>query len=148
MEWILEFAQSMVMLLLDFKKVYDRIEWGFLGGTMSTMGFDSTLIKWIRSLFVDSWYIVGISTTHSSPFQLRRSIRQGYPLAPFFYLFIVDSGCKKARMILVLLCIIFTHDLLGSTLNLDLFFLNMKNMSNVYIFRRSYLRKEKHRKTF
>jgi len=30
MEWAIESFQDMVMLLLDFEKAYDGIEWGFL----------------------------------------------------------------------------------------------------------------------
>jgi len=40
MDWVVESSQPMVMLLLDFEKAYDRVEWGFLEGTLMTMGFN------------------------------------------------------------------------------------------------------------
>jgi len=91
MEWALESLQPMVMLLLDFVKAYDRVEWSFLEGTMAKMGFNKQWIKWIRALYMDSWCTVGINNSQSQPFPLTRSIHQGCPIAPFLYLFIVDS---------------------------------------------------------
>jgi hypothetical protein len=47
MEWATETNQPMVMLLLDFEKAYDRVEWGFLEGTLNKLGFNSTWISWV-----------------------------------------------------------------------------------------------------
>jgi len=44
MEWARESSQDMVMLLLDFEKAYDRVEWGFLDGNLVKIGFNQ---KWI-----------------------------------------------------------------------------------------------------
>jgi hypothetical protein len=90
MEWALETKQPMVMLLLDFEKAYDRVEWSFLEGTLYKLGFVAIWVKWIKSLYTDSWCSVGVNGQNSSPFKLTRSIRQGCPLAPFFYLFVAD----------------------------------------------------------
>jgi hypothetical protein len=83
MEWATETNQPMVMLLLDFEKAYDRVEWGFLEGTLNKLGFNSTWISWVRALYIDSWCSVGLNGQTSDPFKLTRSIRQGCPLAPF-----------------------------------------------------------------
>jgi hypothetical protein len=90
MDWSMETRQPMVMLLLDFEKAYDRVEWGFLEGTLIKLGFNSTWISWVRALYIDSWCSVGLNGQTSDPFKLTRSIRQGCPLAPFLYLFVAD----------------------------------------------------------
>jgi hypothetical protein len=41
LDWAAESNQPMAMLLLDFEKAYDRVEWGFLEGAMATLGFDN-----------------------------------------------------------------------------------------------------------
>lgn len=41
-EWTLENNQELSMLLLDFEKAYDRVNWTFLKHTMSRMGFHAT----------------------------------------------------------------------------------------------------------
>jgi hypothetical protein len=90
MDWAMETSQPMVMLLLDFEKAYDRIEWGFLEGTLNKLGFNSTWISWVCALYIDSWCSVGLNGQTSDPFKLTRSIRQGCPLAPFLYLFVAN----------------------------------------------------------
>jgi len=62
MEWTIESNQPMVvMLLLDFEKAYDRLEWGFLEGTLSTIGSKQQGIEWVRALYIDSWCKEGIN---------------------------------------------------------------------------------------
>jgi hypothetical protein len=90
MEWALETKQPLVMLLLDYEKVYDRVEWGFLEGSLSSLGFVPTWIKWVKALYIDSWCAVGLNGQTNEPFKLSRSIRQGCPLAPFLYFFVSD----------------------------------------------------------
>lgn len=87
----MESKQNLVLLLLDYEKAYDRVEWAYLEGTMKHMGFNQTWIQWVRALYIDAWCMTGINGQISEPFQLTRSIRQGCPLAPFLYLFIADS---------------------------------------------------------
>jgi hypothetical protein len=90
MEWAMETSHPLVMLLLDYEKAYDRVEWGFLKGSLSNLDFEPTWIKWLKVLYIDSWCAVGLNGQSSEPFKLTRSIRQGYPLAPFLYLFVAD----------------------------------------------------------
>lgn len=39
---------SGIILILDFKKTYDRVNWDFLWYVMDRMGFGDRWIKWIR----------------------------------------------------------------------------------------------------
>jgi hypothetical protein len=93
MDWALESDQDMVMLLLDFKKAYDRVEWDFLKGTMVAMGFGDQWIKWVRTLYCDLWYSMGFNGVINNSFQLTTSVQQGCPLAPFLYLgYLLESN--------------------------------------------------------
>jgi hypothetical protein len=49
--WAEESNQDLVLLLLDFEKTFDRIEWGFLFGALERLGFGSTWIRWIKALY-------------------------------------------------------------------------------------------------
>jgi hypothetical protein len=57
---------------------------------MEALGFCPIWISWLCTLHSNVWYSVGINGLNSEPFQLSRYIRQGYLLASFFYLFVVD----------------------------------------------------------
>ena len=41
----------MVVLLLDFEKAYDRVDWDFLQGTMLRFGFEDSWIKGVAALY-------------------------------------------------------------------------------------------------
>jgi hypothetical protein len=45
LEWVVESGQDLVLVLFDFKKAFDKIEWGFLFLALSKLGFNP---KWIR----------------------------------------------------------------------------------------------------
>lgn len=51
---------------IRLQKTYNRVEWGFLEGTMKAMGFNETWIKCIRALYINLWCSVGINGTTSS----------------------------------------------------------------------------------
>lgn len=50
-KWAKESRQNLVILLLDFEKAYDRVNWSFLEATMRKMGFSETWILWSSSLY-------------------------------------------------------------------------------------------------
>jgi hypothetical protein len=89
-EWTLENKQDLTMLLLDFEKAYDRVNWTFLKQTMASMGFDSTWINQVMSLNENASASVIVNGVQSKNFRLQRSVRQGCPLAPYLFLLTVD----------------------------------------------------------
>ena len=90
MDWAVETNQPMVMLLLDFEKAYDQVEWSFLEGSLLSLGFNQAWISWVRALYIDSWCTVDLIGQTSDPFKLIQSVHQGCLLVPFFYLFVTD----------------------------------------------------------
>ncbi len=49
--WAEESNQDLVLLLLDFEKAFDRIEWGFLFRAVEQLGFSQTWVHWVTSLY-------------------------------------------------------------------------------------------------
>jgi len=49
--WAEESEQDLVLLLLDFEKAFDRIEWGFLFTALAKLGFSGTWVRWVESLY-------------------------------------------------------------------------------------------------
>lgn len=89
-EWKLENNQELSMLLLDFEKAYDRVNWTFPRQTMTKMGFNDTWILQVMALNKNAAATVIVNSEQSRWFNLQRSVRQGCPLAPYFFLLTVD----------------------------------------------------------
>jgi len=45
MEWVVKSQQELGMMLLDYKKAIDRINWTFLQAIMQKMEFEETFIR-------------------------------------------------------------------------------------------------------
>jgi hypothetical protein len=78
------------MLLLDFEKAYDRVNWTFLKQAMERMGFNTTWINQVMSLNENASVAIIVNGEQSKTFNLQRSVRQGCPLAPYLFLLTVD----------------------------------------------------------
>ena len=89
-EWTLENKQDLSMLLLDFEKAYDRVNWTFLRQVMGKMGFHPTWIRQVMALNENASAAVIVNGEQSQSFKLQRSVRQGCPLAPYLFLLTVD----------------------------------------------------------
>ena len=89
-EWTRESKQDLSMLLLDFEKAYDRVNWTFLKQVMARMGFHHTRISQVMSLNENASAAVVVNGEQSKTFNMQRSVRQGCPLAPYLFLLTVD----------------------------------------------------------
>ena len=90
MEWTLENKQDFSMLLLDFEKAYDRVNWTFLRQVMEWMGSHPTWVRQVMALNENASAAVIVNGEQSQAFKLQRLVRQGCPLAPYLFLLTVD----------------------------------------------------------
>jgi len=75
LEWAEESEQDLVLLLLDFEKAFDRIEWGFLFSALAKLGFSETWIRWVKTLYLEASSAIKVNGTTGPTFQLARSVR-------------------------------------------------------------------------
>jgi hypothetical protein len=87
----LKCKQYMAVLLLDFKKAYDKVNWDFLHGTLRHLGFKEIWIKGIAPLYILATSRVLLGGEKRPIFHLTRSVRQGCPLAPFLFLLFAEA---------------------------------------------------------
>jgi mannosylglycoprotein endo-beta-mannosidase len=89
-DWAEESDHDLVLLLLDFKKAFDRIEWGFLFETLAKLSFCPQWIQWVSSLYGSASSAIKLNGVEGSPFPLARSVRQGCPLSPYLFILATD----------------------------------------------------------
>jgi hypothetical protein len=75
LEWAEESDQDLVLLLLDFEKAFDRIEWGFLFKALVKLGFNDTWVCWVRSLYQAASSAIKVNGAIGPNFQLTHSVK-------------------------------------------------------------------------
>ena len=86
MIWAKDSRQDVAMILFDFEKAYDRLEWPFVLGMLKAFGFPYYFCKWIEILFIDASTVIEINGEFSKPIILH--IRQGFPIAPSLFVIV------------------------------------------------------------
>ena len=97
---ILEITKSQnlpgMMLLIDFEKAFDSLEWDFLYEALCRFNFGNTFIKWVKLLYTNISSCIMNNGTTTQYFPLTRGARQGDPLSG--YLFIIAIECLSQRI--------------------------------------------------
>jgi hypothetical protein len=88
--WAEESNQDLVLLLLDFEKAFDIIEWDFLFKALDKLGFSPTWVRWVASLYREATSAIKVNGITGPDFQLAKSVRQGCPLAPYLFILATD----------------------------------------------------------
>ncbi|WP_293933756.1 reverse transcriptase family protein [Iodobacter sp.] len=78
------------VLSLDQQKAYDRVDWGYLHLCLERFGFGPRLRHWIKTCYTNLEAHIHLGTRKSDPYQIRRGLRQGDPLAPILFNFVLE----------------------------------------------------------
>ncbi|KAL4347436.1 hypothetical protein GQ457_17G003840 [Hibiscus cannabinus] len=80
-----------VVIKVDFYKAYDTVDWGFLIAVMKKMGFGSVWCKWMFTCISKASISVLVNGSPTSPFNIRRGLRQGCPLSPMLFNIVAEA---------------------------------------------------------
>jgi hypothetical protein len=89
-DWAEESNQDLALLLLDFEKAFNRIEWSFLFEALAKLGFCPKWIRWVSSLYSSASSTIKLNGIEGSAFPLARSVKQGCPLLPYLFILAMD----------------------------------------------------------
>ena len=85
-----------IVLLLDFRKAFDTVEWGFIQNTLDLFNFGSNIKQWAKTFYNNTESSVLHNGHTTNYFKLSRGVRQGCPLS--CYLFILGAEILAARV--------------------------------------------------
>lgn len=89
-----------LLFKIDIEKVYDFVDWSFVGYLFSKMGFGRLWCKWMKACTEDTSFSILVNGSSTQPIHANMGLRQGDPLSPFIFTLVGGSLNKlveKAR---------------------------------------------------
>jgi hypothetical protein len=80
-----------LLLKLDFEKAYDRVNWDFLREALTRKGFSDMVVHRLMQLVSGGHTAINVNGEIGPYFRNARGVRQGDPLSPLLFDFMVDA---------------------------------------------------------
>lgn len=80
-----------LIMKLDLVKSYDHVNWDFLRLVLLQVGLSVEAINWVMGCVSSSNFVVIVNGEPTKFFKSSRGLRQGCPLSPLLFLFIVEG---------------------------------------------------------
>ncbi len=98
---IIEYANANekegVLIMLDFEKAFDSLEWDFLQHSLSYFNFGPVFKKWVSIMYNKPYATIKNNNFLSEDFALSRGVRQGCPLSALLFTVAVEVLAIRLR---------------------------------------------------
>ena len=78
-----------LLLLIDFEKAFDSVSWKFINEVLDFFNFGPSIKLWIKTFYTNISSSVSQNCFLSDFFQIQRGCRQGDPLSPYIFFYVL-----------------------------------------------------------
>ena len=97
MEYCKEEDIEAYMIMMDFKKAYDRIDRKTMEETLREMNFSEKIIDLGLLLYAGSEAIIVTNDEKGERFKTKGGVRQGCPLSPYLFIIVLELMAIEIR---------------------------------------------------
>ena len=90
------YREATIMVFLDLKAAFDSVSRNALWECLWRNGVPSKYISLLKALYINSESRVRVYGKMSTPFITSSGVRQGCPISPFLFNFVIDDILKEA----------------------------------------------------
>ena len=89
--------QTGILLLLDFEKAFDSIEWEYIRQSLKKLNFGPEFIRWVDTLYKNPIAIIKNNGWLSQEINSQRDIRQGCPISSLLFIIATESLAQRLK---------------------------------------------------
>ena len=86
-----------LIVLIDYEKAFDSIDWDFIANTLKIFNFGPNKIKWINSIQLNSYSYIVQNGHISEKVLLHRGCRLGDPVSPYIFVLAAEIMAMAIR---------------------------------------------------
>ena len=89
--------KTALLLLLDFEKAFDSVEWGYMIKILEKFNFGQSFINWVKTCYTNISSTIINNGTTCGFFEITRGVRQGCPLSTTLFILCIELLAQMIR---------------------------------------------------